>query len=127
MRLLIDTNRYKDAVARDFEVAERLQAAEEVWLSVITVGELLAGFAQGTRRERNEARLRQMIEMQGVGVLVPDFDTAQLYGQIIAHLRKQGMLIPTNDVWIAAQALQHGLLLDTRDQHFRRVPGVQLA
>jgi len=37
-------------------------------------------------------------------------------------MRKQGTPIPTNDMWIAALALQHSLALHTRDKHFVHLP-----
>ncbi len=126
MRLLLDTNRYIDLVAHDLDVSERIQQADEVFLSLITVGELLAGFLLGSKRQRNEERLRQLFDSQRVRLLLPDRTTAQFYAEVSFQLRQQGTPIPTNDMWIAAQALQHGLALDTRDGHFQHVPGLTL-
>ncbi|MAT72173.1 MAG: VapC toxin family PIN domain ribonuclease [Planctomycetaceae bacterium] len=126
MRLLLDTNRYGDVVNRDREVIERLQVATEVWLPLVVLGEIRAGFALGSRRSKNERRLAEFLQFQGVGVLLPDEETARHYAEIAADLRRQGSPIPTNDIWIAAQALQHNLTLDTRDEHFRKVPGLKL-
>jgi predicted nucleic acid-binding protein len=36
-------------------------------------------------------------------------------------MRSAGTPIPTNDVWIAANAMQHGLRVAATDQHFRKV------
>lgn len=126
MRLLVDTNRYAVIVGNKRESVEYLSQADEVWLSIITVGELLAGFAVGTQGEFHKRRLKEVIEAQGVGVLSPDLETAVIYARVHAELRLQGRPIPTNDMWIAAQALQHGLTLDTRDGHFQHVPGLTL-
>jgi tRNA(fMet)-specific endonuclease VapC len=126
MRVLLDTNRYIDLVAHDLAVAERIQRADQVFLSLISVGELLAGFARGSKRARNEERLRQLFDSQQVTLLLPDIETARFYAEISSQLRRQGRPIPTNDMWIAAQALQHGLTLDTRDGHFQHVPGLTL-
>jgi predicted nucleic acid-binding protein len=39
----------------------------------------------------------------------------------------RGTLIGSNDLWIAATALEHSLPLVTRDiDHFRRIPDLQL-
>ena len=126
MRLLVDTNRYAIIIGNKRESVEYLSQAEEVWLSLITVGELLAGFAIGTQRAFHEQRLEEVINAQGVGVLRPDLETAKIYARVHRELRQQGRPIPTNDMWIAAQALQHGLTLDTRDVHFQHVPGLPL-
>ncbi|MEM9185821.1 MAG: type II toxin-antitoxin system VapC family toxin [Planctomycetota bacterium] len=126
MRLLLDTNRYGDLVANVKEVTERLDAAHAVYLSVVTLGELHQGFSLGAKRRRNEQRLREALTLQGVQILRPDEETAEYYGRAAAALRRAGTPIPTNDIWIAAQALQHNLTLDTRDEHFKKVRGLKL-
>ena len=126
MRLLLDTNRYGDLVANDPKVTERLDSAMAVYLSAITLGELHFGFALGSKRERNEMRLREALTLQGVQSLGIDVETAQYYGQIATKLRLSGTPIPSNDIWIAALALQHDLTLDTRDDHFKLASGLKL-
>ena len=60
----------------------------------------------------------------GGEVVNPDTTTAQIYGRIKADLRYNGQMIPDNDLWIAAVALQHGPTLMTRDNHFAAVSGL---
>ena len=50
-----------------------------------------------------------------------DQETAERYAVILDSLRRAGAPIPTNDVWIAAGAMQWGSLLLTTDPHFRAV------
>jgi len=126
VRLLLDTNRYSDLIRRDPAVIDRFQEATEVWLSLVTVGELRAGFLGGKQRKKNEKQLRDMLELRGVGLLLPNGETAEFYAKAYSSLKKSGALIPTNDIWIAAQALQHNLTLDTRDEHFKKVRGLKL-
>jgi len=59
-------------------------------------------------------------------MLLPDLETARHYAEVNQNLRRRGTPIPTNDIWIAALALQHDLTLDTRDKHFQHVPGLKL-
>jgi predicted nucleic acid-binding protein len=40
------------------------------------------------------------------------------------HLRCRARPIPTNNMWIAASALQHGLAIFSHDGHFHEVPGL---
>lgn len=47
--------------------------------------------------------------------------TAWIYGEVRNHLRLKARPIPENDLWIAAIAIQHGLTLATRDEHFNDV------
>ena len=41
-------------------------------------------------------------------------------------LKKRGLMIPINDIWIAAVAIETGLPLLARDEHFTRVSGLKL-
>ena len=126
MRLLLDTNRYDDLNDGDAAVIERVKSADEVWLSFIVVAELRAGFLEGSQSRRNERILSKFLSQPGVDFLLPTAQTTELYARIWIELRKQGTLIPTNDIWIAAQALEHDLMLDTRDRHFYHVSGMKL-
>ena len=50
--------------------------------------------------------------------------TADRYSRIASQLKLQGTPIATNDIWIAAQALEHGAEIITSDKHFEKVPGL---
>jgi tRNA(fMet)-specific endonuclease VapC len=52
-------------------------------------------------------------------------DVAWEYGRAYRYLRDNGLLIGSNDLWIAASAIAHGMPVVTRNAaHFRRVPGL---
>ncbi len=59
-------------------------------------------------------------------ILVCDTETAQFYGQIKNALKIKGRPIPENDMWIAAVAIQHDLILASRDAHFSEIHGLRL-
>jgi len=61
-----------------------------------------------------------------VEVLCPDLATTAVYARIFVELRQQGTPIPTNDLWIAALALQHDLTLCTKDAHFQHIAGLRI-
>ena len=52
--------------------------------------------------------------------------TAEYYSSILNQLKGQETPIPTNDIWIAAIAFQHGLELYTLDKHFSKISGLLL-
>jgi len=64
--------------------------------------------------------------MQGVDLLLPSQTTTREYGRIKAELARAGTPIPENDMWIAAQAIEHGLPLATCDAHFSRISGLTI-
>jgi len=93
-------------------------------VSLVTVGELEYGIAKSTRREANRARLHRV--MSDFRVLTLSLRTTEIYGKLQASLRRKGRPLPTNDVWIAAQALESDLMLLTRDKHFQEVEGLSV-
>ena len=50
--------------------------------------------------------------------LAVDAETAEYYAVLFSGLRKKGRPVPTNDLWIAASALQHGYAVFSFDTHF---------
>ena len=125
-RMLIDTNIYSYALMGDESVIELLREADEIGFSVVSIGELLAGFKLGGKEQKNRKELEQFLDSPRVVVYPVDESTADFYAQILCNLRQIGKPVPTNDIWIAASAFQHGLKLLTRDSHFQWIPGLYL-
>ena len=126
MRVALDTNAYSDFMRGVEERVRVVQAAARVYLPLFVLGELRAGFAAGSQAGRNAAVLGQFLASRRVELLLPDAETTEHYARLFAHLRGQGTPIPTNDLWIAAQAVQHGLTLCTSDAHFRHLPQLSI-
>ncbi|MCP4629467.1 MAG: type II toxin-antitoxin system VapC family toxin [bacterium] len=124
--LLIDTNIYTHAFNGKTEVIHVLQRAQKILICAITIGELLSGFKAGSKKNINRAELEEFLDSPRVQLIEIDEDTAEFYSEIQTALKKKGKPIPTNDIWIAATALQYGLKLYTKDQHFKAVPGLVL-
>jgi len=124
--LLIDTNIYTHALSGDSETTDILQHTPKIAICCISVGELLSGFKGGSREKVNRKELEEFLDASRVQIYGIDEDTAEFYAEILNNLRKKGRPIPTNDIWIAAVALQYGLKLFSKDQHFKYVPGLLL-
>ena len=122
MRMVIDTNRYRDFCLGVPEAVARFRTADRIFVPFVTLGELRAGFLSGTRARHNESILARFLNRPRVAVLYPDEDTTRHYAHLFRQLRQQGTPIPSNDLWIAALVEQHGLLLYSRDTHFDALP-----
>ncbi len=122
--VLLDTCAYIDYQEGRPEIGAAVRGAEEVVLCAVTLGELLAGFRKSKHRRKNEGYLRSFLSVPRVRVAAIDAETSERYSFILDTLRRAGALIPTNDVWIAASAMQHGLALVTTDATFLKVPQV---
>jgi len=120
--LMLDTSAYSAFMRGHPEVKLALQRAEGIYLNPVILGELLAGFIRGKRRRKNESELRTFLASPRVDVLHMDEDTADRYAVILDSLWRAGTPIPTNDLWIAASAMQHGLRILTTDAHYQKVP-----
>jgi tRNA(fMet)-specific endonuclease VapC len=122
MKVALDANRYSDLCRGIAEVVVQTSRAERIYLPLIVLGELRAGFQAGTRARQNERILTRFLGTPRVRLLLPDEQTTFHYANLFAQLRRQSTPIPTNDLWIAALVIQHDLILLTRDSHFRHVP-----
>lgn len=126
MKVALDTNRYVDLCRGDAEVIARVARATLVFLPFVVLGELRAGFAMGTKARTNERVLQRFLAKPGVEVLFASEATTHHYAALYGQLRARGTPVPTNDLWIAALALEHGLRLYTRDRHFGSIPQLDL-
>ncbi len=59
-------------------------------------------------------------------IAIIDDKTSKFYGKIKAQLKADGTPIPENDIWIAALAMQHKVILITRDKHFNKPKGLTI-
>lgn len=122
--VLLDTNAYSAFREGVPEAVEIVRHTPFVGLNSVILGELLGGFAAGTREPSNREALTEFLAADGVAVFAVDERTAEQYGRVYASLKRRGRPIPTNDMWIAASALQHGLAVFTYDPHFQYVEGI---
>ena len=122
VRVALDTNRLTDLFQGDSELADRLGECDEVWIPLMVLAEIKAGFYGGSQQHRNEILLRNLLAKPTVDILLPARETAEHYARLFVQLRRAGTPIPDNDLWIAALILEHDLVLITRDRHFDSVP-----
>lgn len=124
IRLCLDTSAYSRFMRGEPRLQTRLEAADELLLPVTMLGEVYAGFQGGNRLEENLALLAAFRRQPGVVLLETTDNIAQRYAALVASLKRQGTPIPTNDIWIAAAALENGGRLVAYDAHFAAVPGL---
>ena len=116
--LILDTS----AVIRLFkgtsrEIGRAVAGAASIVIPLATYAELQSGFErQGASRERQ--LLDSLLSTPGASVHHPDERTGVFYAKIFNLLRENGTMIPTNDIWIAAEAMAIGGVLYSSDRHF---------
>ena len=87
-------------------------------IAFITVGELYFGAEKGNwgekKRKELETTLRNFV------VIPYDNEIARCYGRLVAEQQRNGNSMATNDAWIAACAVRHGVPLVTHNaRHFK--------
>jgi tRNA(fMet)-specific endonuclease VapC len=125
--ILIDTNAYAAFKKGNQAIIEIFQYADILAITPIVLGELLAGFEGGTRTKQNRIELKQFLQSARIKNFPITSETAHYFSQIYASLKLKGKPIPTNDMWIAAQALEFGCIVCTLDKHFQQIEGLLLA
>jgi tRNA(fMet)-specific endonuclease VapC len=124
MRILIDSNRFIDFCAGDQGVVETFEQAALLVVPFVVLAEIRAGAAVLKRGDTQVRVLNELLQQPGVSVAHSTDTTAHHYAAIYGRLRKAGTPIPTNDIWIAALAIEHSLLLYSRDAHFDLIPSI---
>ena len=124
MRILLDSNAYSSLKRAHEPVVRLVRGSEEVLLPIVVIGEVLYGFRNGSRLERNTGELQEFLENPFVSVPPTTLTTADRYARVAARLRAKGRPIPSNDIWIAAHAMETGADLISYDGHFDHVDGL---
>jgi predicted nucleic acid-binding protein len=127
MKRCLDTCAYSRLMLGHPPLQTCLEEADVLLLPAIVLGELHAGFGAGARSRENEARLQAFTESPSVRIQDVTWDIARRYALLVNHLRRSGTPIPTNDIWIAASAMQYGLTVVTTDAHFLKIPQILVA
>jgi tRNA(fMet)-specific endonuclease VapC len=122
--ILIDTNIYIEAMRGNEEIVEKLSIVDRIGISAVSAGELLAGVKLQDKPEKYADQLKEFLDSPRVAFLPVTYTTADFYSEIYVKLRKAGTPVPTNDMWIPATALEHGLFIFTLDKHFDRIAGL---
>jgi tRNA(fMet)-specific endonuclease VapC len=127
MKICIDTNVYSEIHRGTNKLAiQMLEEADTIYVPSVVVGELFAGFYQGSQTRRNLAGLKDFFEVPGVEFITATIPICERYGLLVAELRRKGKPIPTNDIWIAATALETGSRLLSYDNHFAAIQGLMV-
>lgn len=124
MKILLDTTAYVGFKRNVSETVEIIVRAEQILFSPVVLGELMFGFRNGSRFKENMDDLDNFLQHDAVELIQLGKITSDRYSRIAAQLKRQGTPIPTNDIWIAAQTMEHGAELITSDQHFEKINGL---
>lgn len=131
--ILLDTNVVSEALKPEPNPSVRAwldaQAAETLFLSSVTIAELLFGVGalpEGKRKDSLAALIDGMLDLFGSRILPFDADAARHYADIAVKARAAGRGFPTPDGYIAAIAAAHGFAVASRDTSAFDAAGLQV-
>ena len=125
---IIDTNILIECFQRNRDISEAISQFDRILVCPAVLGEFKAGLDVNTKRGKKVKGLLDDFLDDPAVVLVPFTDeTADYYARIFKTLKANGTPIPTNDIWIAASAIEHGASVLASDEHFSYVPMLKLA
>lgn len=103
--------------------------SEDLFLSVVSMGEIAKGIAllKDTKKKDDLLVWMQALEADYADrVLVVDLETSHIWGELTAEAQRAGNIVPTSDGLIAATARRHGLHVMTRNTEHFKAAGVLL-
>jgi tRNA(fMet)-specific endonuclease VapC len=121
---LLDTNVIIELFKGNKAIAFNINKLKQFYISSIVLGELYIGINRVANKTKHLNKLNDFLEL--CIVINIDSITAKIYGETVAALYLKGNPIPTNDIWIAATALQHQLTLITGDNHFKQIDKLKM-
>lgn len=121
MNLILDTSGLIHFLRKEPHAVNAMTQADRILVPVIVLGEWLVGTHAPSKKNQV---IHEFLSRPRVGVQVIDADTPTYYAHLMQFLRRKGTPIPTNDLWIAACAMQTGAILLTADNHFLKLPQI---
>lgn len=122
--ILLDTSAYSAFKRGHDEALAHIRSAGRIFLPVVVIGELLAGFEGGSKRDQNRSELDAFCASPRVIVPPLTRSSAERYAAIYHYLRAAGTPVPTNDLWISAVGMELGAVIVTMDGHFKLIPQI---
>jgi tRNA(fMet)-specific endonuclease VapC len=121
--MILDTHALSAFADGNQKVRETIVDTAGPYLPVIVIGEYRFGLLSSREREKRLGWLSELIRHWSV--LEISQETTIHYAELRRQLKDAATPIPSNDAWIAALALEHGLPLLTNDPHFDLIRGIE--
>ncbi len=123
-KYLLDTNIIIALFAEERDILDKILTAKEIYIPAIALGEMYYRAYNSQRIQENVLKLKEF-EIE-TNILTCNAQTAHIYGKIKSSLKKKGIKIPENDIWIASLTLENDVILVSRDKHFDNIDTLKL-
>jgi tRNA(fMet)-specific endonuclease VapC len=106
-------------------IRRRSEYPGEIAISFMTVGELFFGAEKSTHPIENKSLVERFVLT--VSIIHTDLSILKRFGEIKAGLKRDNILLPDADLFIAATTLEKSEALITGNvKHFERIAGLKL-
>lgn len=133
MKILLDTEVFRELRRPGANMlvweAVKQMPPKEVFVSVVTLGSIEKGAAwlsDEFKKKRVRRWMDKMRQKLGANVLGVDYDTALIWGRLMADADRKGLILPAAEAMIAATAKRHSLKLMTNNVGYYTPTGVQI-
>lgn len=116
---ILDTNVIIRVIKGDVNVADALHKIQDIYIPVIVLGELIFGAEKSRLKQSNKEKYVNFC--LSYPLLDVTGKVAEEYGKLKNALQSTGIIMPENDMWIAATALANGFQVVTQDKHFESI------
>ena len=124
-RYLLDSHVIIDHIGGFRRLPQAAAKSEAMLVSRVAIAETKAGLDDTRRGRRDREALEDFLRLPNVVEITLTSATTDLYAKVFRSLRSAGTPIPVNDIWLAAQALEHGAVLVSSDRHFSAVANLR--
>ncbi|MDR0301508.1 MAG: PIN domain-containing protein [Treponema sp.] len=121
---VLDTNIITKLLDQDLAAISLVQKIDNLFTSIVVVGELYFAAANSSKREANFNKIQEALSCMEI-IQITDA-VCMSYAEIKLELKRKGKPIPDNDIWIAACACVHGFSIATFDHHFSEISRLEL-
>ena len=125
-KVTLDTNAISNLFRGDENVLRLITISDVIFIPIFVIAELHAGFLSGSKSVQNKNILQELENYIKISRIYPGDKTVEIYSEIFFKLRKSGRPIPSNDIWIAALAIEYRSSLITFDHHFSFIDNLDL-
>jgi tRNA(fMet)-specific endonuclease VapC len=126
-RVIFDTNAYTLFKSENPEDAlDIVEFADEIYMPIVVMGELYAGFYGGNKLEANLVELESFLALPNTRVLDLSANTTKIFGELFVKLKSKGITVPHNDLWIASLAVEFESVVYSLDKHLKMIEELEV-
>ena len=125
--IMVDTNVLIRYFKGDEPFSEAIESSDSVVMHPVVFAEFIVGLDEKTAAGKAMRRsIEDFINVPLVSVVTVTMTTATCFAKIYRFLKSKGTMIPRNDIWLAASAIEYGYEIATHDEHFSYIPELRL-